>query len=256
MNLNRLLYENRNGMFRQHLNSVIFNLASLGHSKEEIKNIVKEYYDEEKILPFLKSQLSRNIDSKSAAFERALKNEIESLHRNLSQAEKFIDATNIEKAKQKDAASSLKFVAEEISGACINREFLEENYKPDVYFVHYLLKKGYPFEDIKEMLKLKVEDVDLAKMFFEAHDNDMTEIYETNEQELYTGRFLSHSIYNEPYEEDYEKLKSQASPVTGKMLKKAFKQIYLSQGNDKEFADKLVELTLRRTNLLSQQSFE
>ena len=100
------------------------------------------------------------------------------------------------------------------------------------------------------ILKSKIQDIDYSRYYFEFNDT-LLDFAETDEHELYALPFSSPLIFNEPYEEDYERLKKSGRPITQDDYTKACKHYFMTQGFSQSEAYSHAKEMLKRTRIFN-----
>ena len=237
------------GNFAQHIRSNINSLYLYGLTKEEILEALKSVYTEEAVKEYIvsshrKKRLLDNPKTKSLC-----QKEIDSVLSSLKKIDKVVDTFNFEKAKLLDPERAIQKLAERLAKDNVRHHFFKDSESFSAEEVGALLKQGYSFEDIIVAIKNKLKTLDLAEIFLEEHPENLTLYATTNENEIYATQAPPDRIYNQPYEEDFERLTNSATVFVNEEIFKAFINIYMAQGNNFSFAQELACLTLRKTDL-------
>ncbi len=253
----RLILQHKRGMIQQSINSIYSKLISLGYSKTAIDSLVKKYLTEDKIREGLReyeSKMRTGVKLTPALLEK-VDNETKNVMNLIDIYSILFETKTPSQIKPYDNQNELLKLSENIAKESVRLTFAGKMVPQDLFVVGHLLRSGIPLEVIKNSIREDISNSDRAGYFYEIQNSRMSEYANTNEQEIYTGLYDRKDIYNDPYEEDFDKLCSKAKYLTYNEFFEAFLNIYLSQGMDKETACKIAKLTLQKTQFAEKPTF-
>ena len=236
------------GDFDQYIRSNISTLSANGLSKDEVLETLKRAYSKDAVEDYIISSHKKKYPSGTESTDSLLKRNIDNVISKLSKINRIVNTFNFESVKPLDADSAINRLAERLAIDSVRHLFGDTGYFT-AEEVGVLLKQGFSFEDIIIAVKNRVKSLDMISIYIEKHPENLSHYATTNENEIFVSQAQPNRIYNTPYEKDFETLTDSATIFTNEEIFKAFINIYMSQGNDYDFAQKLACLTLRRTDL-------
>ena len=248
-----IMNQHANGHLSNHFMSVGQHLHYMGYSNKEILSLIETNFSANKIKdmvldfytkiysfkkPFSEKQ-QKQIDSSINSISTTVSN-----FKNWLQKQKFKD-TKPEEDFYKDITHDFALYA--ITDIFDDSPTMNDKFAGAI---RYLLKKGVSLHEIKLKLNSMLAGLDYSNYYFEFND-DLLDFAEINEHELYAFPFGASLIFNAPYEEDYEKLTSQAKHVSQEDFEKACKEYFMSQGFLPSDAYMYAKTMLKRTSIFN-----
>lgn len=224
-------------------------LISYGFSFKEAVEIIKSTYTEENLRNFIETKYKDQLKNNSPTAQKHYQNEIKKVISYIPKIDNIINRFNPNSVKPADPEELIEKLAKRLVVQSVNNLFYGKNFSFNTAEIGTLLKQGFSFEDIITAIKNQTKKLNIVYIYLEENPNSLSKFASTNEKEMYFKDILPDRIYNTPYEEDFERLTSSATLFSNEEIFQAFINIYMSQGNNFEFAQKLACLTLRRTNL-------
>lgn len=235
-----------------YIENLINNLYYMGYSNEQILEFAQTHFSEEKISAFVTDLYQKKFPKMAASLSSIISKDIEKIKEHIAVLPERLALDNprvFEEALTDEA--SIARILKHISDYVITQEFYQKDFINETYagIIKHLEAKGFSLEQIKFLLKSKLETFDASKSYLETDDR-LTKYSVINERELYSG-YPSDDydfIYNEPYEEDYDRLSKSAPFVNQFSFFKACQRIFLSQGFDFSDASDFAGQMMRNTD--------
>ncbi len=238
LNPKYLVYAFKAGFISILLKQSVSLLIDFGKTKEEIKNLLMKKYSENNIF------LSLNKHGLKDA-ENDAKNLAKQIFFSISTFVKNIDDMQTETNYTFDKDNIFNELTESIAIKIIRNEFFGEFEHVSFARIQKLLNMGISLNEIKVKLKQELFAIDLARVFYLV--KNMSNIYSTDERELYTGKYSPGYIYNKPYKKDFETLINLAEPPTRENFLDCLSAILISQGQDKQASELYAKQLLGNT---------
>ena len=252
LNSSRLMYQYSNGLLKNHLASIGQHFHYMGFSNKEIISLLDNQFTEKSINSMVLKFYTKTHSYKkpfTEAQQKQIDQATKSVTNTISNYKKELSTTKFKDTRVIDAF--YEDIVDDFSNYAVSNLFEETNINDRFAgSLKYLISKGISLHEIKLILKSKIQDIDYSRYYFEFNDT-LLDFAETDEHELYALPFSSPLIFNEPYEEDYERLKKSGRPITQDDYTKACKHYFMTQGFSQSEAYSHAKEMLKRTRIFN-----